>query len=213
MSSADATPPSAVGGLGGTAGDSQATLTWTDPADVDLNHIEITHNQGGTVPMVVSPGAGSAVFIGLSNGLSYTFTVKAVDGAGNRSAGSPISVTPVSAADVAAPGNVGTLGGTAGDGQATLTWTDPADADLNHIEITHNRTGGTSPIVVDTGTETAVLIMLTNGLSYTFTVKAVDIAGNKSTGSTVSVTPASSADVTLPAAVGTLDGTARGTPK
>jgi hypothetical protein len=54
--SIDTTAPADVGGLAGTPGDGQATLTWTDPTDGDLDHIEITWASGGDTPVSVSKG-------------------------------------------------------------------------------------------------------------------------------------------------------------
>jgi hypothetical protein len=90
--------------------------------------------------------------------------------------------------DTMSPASVSGLSGTPGNGQVTLTWTDPADADLDHVEITFTP-GGTSPVSVLKGTQTKTITGLTNGTSYTFTVKAVDTAGNESGGETTTATP------------------------
>jgi len=96
--------------------------------------------------------------------------------------------------DTTPPGDVSSLSCTAGDAEFSLTWTDPSDADLDHIEITWSP-DGSSPQTVDVGTETLTATGLTNGTEYTFTVCAVDAAGNKSGGVT---------DQAIPTAPGTL---------
>jgi predicted phage tail protein len=114
----------------------------------------------------------------------YTFTVYAVDTAGNKSAGADVTATPV-LPDLAPPADVRDPAATPGDGGVTLNWTDPPDADLDHIEI--SRDGG-SPETVAKWTRTYTVTGLSNGTTYTFTIRAVDATGNKSAGVSVTAT-------------------------
>jgi hypothetical protein len=95
----DITPPANVSGLAGTPGDGQVTINWIDPADGDLDHIEITWNGGGSVTVAKSGAedrANSAIITGLTSETAYTFNVKAVDSAGNKSGGvTSASLTPL----------------------------------------------------------------------------------------------------------------------
>jgi hypothetical protein len=90
--------------------------------------------------------------------------------------------------DTTAPANVTGLAGTPGNGQVTLAWTDPVDADLASIEITWDPDGAALR-TVNKGTGTYTAKGLANSTPYTFTVKAVDAAKNMSTGETVATTP------------------------
>jgi hypothetical protein len=96
----DITPPAGVSGLTGSPGDGEVSLTWTDPAEADLDHIEITWSPGGTTPQSAAKSiavdrVNSKTITGLANGTAYTFTVTAVDAAGNRSGGVPsAALTP-----------------------------------------------------------------------------------------------------------------------
>jgi hypothetical protein len=101
----------------------------------------------------------------------------------------------VSAVDTAPPANVSGLTGTPGDERVALSWNDPADADLASIEVTWDN-GGTSPQTVNKGVKTYTATGLTNGTAYTFTVKAVDTAGNKNSGTTATATPAAQSNLT-----------------
>jgi hypothetical protein len=90
--------------------------------------------------------------------------------------------------DTTAPGKVsGLIKTTPGSGNVTLSWTDSDDADLDHIEI--SRTPGDGAVNVAKGTRAYTAVGLTNGTAYTFTVKVVDTAENKSAGETVMATP------------------------
>jgi hypothetical protein len=110
--------------------------------------------------------------------------------------------------DTTPPARVTVLTGTPGDGQVTLSWTDPADTDLASIEITW-APGGTAARTVAKSTaanraNTTTISGLTNGTEYTFTVGAVDTTGNKGETETVKATPV---DATPPAEVTGLTGT------
>jgi hypothetical protein len=84
--------PKDVSGFAGVPGDGKATLFWTDPADVNLSHIEITWAPGGSDE--VSIGTQTYTVTGLTNEVSYAFTVKAVDTEGNKSGGITRTLVP-----------------------------------------------------------------------------------------------------------------------
>jgi chitodextrinase len=212
----DTTPPAKVTGLDAAPGNGQATLTWTDPTDTDFHHVEITFTPevtGVTQPITVAKGIRSRTITGLANGTAYTFTVKAVDDSGNKSEGASITATPSEALvnDETPPAKVTNLAAEAGNGQATLTWTDPADTDLAAIEITFVPavTDVTQPITVVKGVQSRTVTGLANGTAYTFTVKAVDDSGSKSEGASTTATPSEALvnDETPPAKVTNLAAT------
>jgi hypothetical protein len=109
---------------------------------------------------------------GLANGTSYTFTVQAINaiGTGPASAASN-AVTPATVPGAPAIGTA-----TAGNAQATVSFTAPASnggSPITSYRVTSNpggftSTGGASPLTV-TG--------LANGTSYTFTVQAINAIG------------------------------------
>ncbi|MDH5655093.1 MAG: SUMF1/EgtB/PvdO family nonheme iron enzyme [Spirochaetia bacterium] len=90
--------------------------------------------------------------------------------------------------DAAAPADVSNLSGASGNGQVTLSWTNPWDTDLSHVVITPPLG---APITLTAGSSTAgavqnyVVTGLTNGVLGLFRVQAVDAVGNTSAGSTV----------------------------
>jgi len=186
----DTTPPGPVSSLTAGAGDTFVTLNWTDPADTDgdLSYVRITNDRNDDL-IYVPAGIGSAVIGGLSNGITYTFTARVGDTSNNLSSSRAATATPISGVDGDPPSNVADLGAAPGDSQITLTWVDPGDADLNHVEVTHDQTGGDVPVVVAAGLEGVTVFGLTNGTAYEFTVDAVDEAGNHAGGVTTSATP------------------------
>jgi hypothetical protein len=89
----DTTPPGPVTSLTAVASDAAVTLTWTDPTATDLSVIRITRTPGGTTAEV---DAGDETFAasGLTNGTEYSFSLVAVDAAGNASTAVVATATP-----------------------------------------------------------------------------------------------------------------------
>lgn len=200
----DTIPPSAVTTLNAIVGDGQVTLNWTDPTETDFDHVEITYPQREGA-IFVQKGIQTSLITGLTNGEEYIFSLTSVDATGNagRSVATP-PCTPVSVNpdDVTPPAEVSELSGEAGNGQITLRWTDPTDADFAKVSITYSP-GGTTAIEIGKGRQETVISGLTNGSEYVFTLRTVDVAGNMSAGivsdgftpEATAVTPPSGASV------------------
>jgi len=176
-------PPERVTGLIGTGVPSGAELSWTDPSDADLDHIEIFRSPGFTTTNV-SPGVENALISGLEPGQEYTFKLTAVDTIGNKSS----EATTYVMADAGLPdppSNVGFSIPT--DGSIRFTWTDPTSEYLDKILISWN--GGDSSIEVDEGIGEKLLEGLDYTRSYTFKLFGLNMFGEKGEGSLHSVTP------------------------
>src|SRR5438270_256153 len=175
-----------------TAGNAQATLTWTAPASdggSPITSYTVTAAPGGLSTTVAAP-ATSATIQGLSNGTAYTLTVTAanVAGSGPASAASN-SVTPV--APLSVPGAPTAVTATAGDGQATVTWTAPASdggSPITSYTVTPSPSGTAISVVAPA--TSATVPGLTNSLTYTFTVTATNAVGTSAASATSNaVTP------------------------
>jgi hypothetical protein len=102
VTNSQATAPGAPTGVTATAGNGQATVSWTAPSSTGgsaITSYTVTPYVGSTAqtPVTVSgsPPATSTTVTGLTNGTSYTFTVSATNSAGAGPASSPSnSVTP-----------------------------------------------------------------------------------------------------------------------
>jgi hypothetical protein len=185
----DTTPPGAVGNLSAVGNAGSIGLTWDDPEDADLARIRLTWTptDGGAQPVVVPVGTQAATITGLTAGTSYTVSVVAEDASGNAASAVSVSATPT---DDEAPGEVGSLAHTAGNGQVTLTWQDPADADLAAVRLSWQPDDGEAqPKEVLPGTETATITGLDSGTIYLVTVRTVDDSGNVSDGISIHAKP------------------------
>jgi hypothetical protein len=173
----------------GVASNNAVTVSWS-PAQSNqpvTSYTVTTVTAGPAVaPVSVVPVAGSnfpptsVLISGLVNGTSYTFTVTATNASGTSPASAPSApVTPPGIAVPAAPTNATAV---PGDTQASVTFTvspPPQGASVTSYLVTSNPGGITASIPPPGSGNTATALVggLTNGVSYTFTVQAIDIAG------------------------------------
>ena len=180
------TVPGAPTGLTVTAGNAQVTLSWTAPASDGGSQISGYVIYKGTSPggETSTPVSGSLVtatsytVTGLANGITYYFTVTAVNRIGDSPASNEVSAVPVTV-----PGAPTGLTATRGNAQATLSWTAPASDDGSQITGYDLYVGTTAdlsanaPVARVTGTVVTVT-GLVNGTTYYFTVTAVNRIGD-----------------------------------
>lgn len=115
---------------------------------------------------------------------------------GCQTEATPTAVTPP--ADVTPPKDVTNLNALNKDSSVLLTWTDSTDEDIYGYEVTWNKNSAInrsmSPMelnsmIVAPNACGCYISNLVNGTEYTFTVKSVDINGNKSVGVSKTITP------------------------
>ena len=195
-------PPGAVENLSATAGNGQVTLRWAAPAsngDVPITQYQYSSDRGANWLDVSGGGnARSYTVPNLTNGTAYTFAVRAVNSAGEGPASS-VSATPTTRV----PGKVASLSASAGNRQVTLSWKPPtSNGGAAITKYQYRRGSGTWQDVSGGAAARRVTVSgLTNGTTYTFSVRAVNRAG-EGTASSASATPA-----TVPGAVGSLSAT------
>ena len=117
--------PSAPTGLSAAAGDSQVTLSWTNPNDATITGYRVRYGKKNARSSAAwNPIAGSSAsttshtVTGLDNNAEYSFKVRAVNSAGNGTATDWVDATPT---PVAAP--VLTTATSTTTGRINLTWT------------------------------------------------------------------------------------------
>ena len=142
--------PAAPTGVSATAGNGQATVSWTAPATggSPITSYTVTPFIGSaaqpSTTVTGTPPATTTTVTGLSNGTTYTFTVTATNSVGTGPASAPSNgVAPSLPSAPAAPAGVSAIGGNA---QATVTWTAPANGGFtSHGLYRHAVHRGNSP--------------------------------------------------------------------
>jgi chitodextrinase len=182
----DTTPPTAPELSGAVRGPSQVSLTWTRSTD-DITWWSLGYRifaNGAPVTEHVNWYAETRVVLRhLTPATSYTFTVQASDFNGNTAASNAVTLTTEATSDVtppSAPTNVRIVGGF-GCPEFFVGWTQSTDeTDPQHlIEYEIYVNGVLSPLAVSAGVDQDFVYATDSGAN-TFTVKAVDQAGNTS---------------------------------
>ncbi|MBS2032215.1 MAG: VCBS repeat-containing protein [Deltaproteobacteria bacterium] len=185
--------PDAPGNVNAGTGIRSATVTWSTPNDNGsaITGYTLTSNPaGGTA--TAAPGDTSATVTGLANGTAYTFNVVATNAVGDSAPGVSNSITTY---DV--PSAPTALVATVGFGIATLTWNDPAGNGGQTVSgFALSWTDGTTTWSTTTYTDTfgnpryrAMLEGLQDGVSFTFSVHAINAVGDGSDATVAASTP------------------------
>lgn len=110
-------PPGAPRAVTAVAGDASATITWTAPADTGsfpITTYQVTASPGGKSCL---SAALTCTVSGLANGASYTFTVRALNGAGwgpESVPSNPVTPSAAPSKSIVITGSRGTVNGRSG---------------------------------------------------------------------------------------------------
>lgn len=171
-------------------------LTWS--ASTDNVAVTTYRVQRGGVTIAANVAGTSFDDSNLTPSTNYSYTVSAVDGAGNRSAESTAALaTTPAAVDITAPTVPANLAATADSSTVvSLTWTASTDAiGVTSYRVQRDGVAIAASVVGTRYSDTG----LTPNTAYSYTVSAVDAAGNRSLESIAG-------QVTTPAAPGSSSG-------
>ena len=167
--------PSAPQAVSATRGNRSVLVRWsaptytgnTDPSVTITGYTATATPSGKTC----STAGLSCVVSGLTNGTSYSFTVRASSESGHGQVSSPASATP--STTPTAPRSVSA---SPGNESVTVSWSAPSSnggAAITSYTATSSPGGKTC----SSATTSCTVSGLTNGTSYTFTVTATNVAG------------------------------------
>jgi len=156
-------------------GNKQVTLSWTVPASNGGSAItiyQVSSNNGST--WVNASSNTGHTFSGLTNGIPYTFKVRAHNALG---AGEEVATTATPAAALTVPGQPRNFIATPGNGQVTLSWIAPASDGGSAITGYEVWSSKDSTWVNASSSTGHTFNGLTNGLPYNFKVRALNAVG------------------------------------
>jgi fibronectin type III domain protein len=168
------TTPAAPSDAFATRGNHSATVTWSPPPAGDR---PITGYTVSASPAhgsaTVAGDKSSATITGLSNGVHYTFTVRATNAYGTGPPSDPSNeVTPATVPD--APNITSVV---PGDASVTVSWSAPFDEGSPITSYSVAATPNDGSATVAGNLTSATISGLTNGTSYTFKVTASNALG------------------------------------
>lgn len=158
-----------------TAGDAKVTLTW----DVVANASSYQVLRNGTV--VGLPLSNSFVDAGLTNGVTYTYTLKAINGSHASLISGSVSAVPSGAAVSALPTPTG-LVATSGDSVVNLSWAAVSGATSYDVR----RNGSVVATVLSSNYSDVTVV---NGVTYSYTITARNASSSSAASAAVSATP------------------------
>jgi Calx-beta domain/IPT/TIG domain/Cohesin domain len=177
-----------------------AVINWTtnelSDTQVEYGTTTVYSNSTALVPRVTTHAVQLA---GLQAATLYHYRVKSQDAAGNLAVSGDFTFT--TAQETLPPGDVKNFTALPGNGQVTLSWTNPSDTDFSGVLIRY-RTDGIFPVNKDNGTlvlnrpglpnanESFLQSGLTNGTTYYYSAFTYDTSQNYSMTAHAQASPA-----------------------
>jgi len=174
----DTQAPTTPGNLAvSNVGSNSATLNWT----ISTDNVGVTgYNIYNGVTLLTSSTNNTINLSGLTCSTAYSFTVKAKDAAGNLSIASNMVSATTTICDTQAPDTPANLTASSTSTTSTLlSWT----ASTDNVGVTGYQVFKGGTLLTTTTGSTLTATSLTCNTAYSFTVKAIDAAGNLSASS------------------------------
>lgn len=172
------------------AGTDALTVRWEELTEKRYDQFKVIWKEVGEAETLleetVSKGVGYSTATGLANGKSYEVIIQTVDldgrtSDGVRSQGNTQEKSP--RAENANPGQVTEADLKAETGGLTLTWKDPADADLRGVRVALKKPGESAfdtPVEIAKGVQKHRFENISAPGAYEAQLESVDLAGKRS---------------------------------
>ena len=185
-------PPAKPTGLSATASHDSVTLTWDDPGDdsitgyVILRRVRVNNTGGDFSELVLDTGSAATSYTDdtVAAGTTYTYRIKAINGAGTSERPHWFHID-IPAAPV--PDKPTGLSATASHDAIALTWDDPGDDTITGYVILRrlrydDPSGHFDELVADTGTAATTYTddTVKANTHYTYRIKAINEHGGVS---------------------------------
>ena len=194
---APATTPSAPTIATAVPGNASVSLTWKAPVSnggAAITSYLVQYSTNGTTWQSMGTTGTSATISSLTNGISYSFRVAAVNSVGTGAASAVVTATPVLPGVPTAPRF---LTGSVGRQTAALSWQaplSPGGSAITDYTVEASVDAGVTWSVMSDAVSllrTASFSGLTAGVAYQFRVRAINAGGPSVPSNTVTLTPLS----------------------
>jgi len=158
-----------------------AVLSWDNAASAFVVHYEVDWRVVGDTAYNSTTTADSSIEIApLVDGVEYEFRVRSVTASGVF--GPYATATLTAGGDTTAPALPTSVSADGGFRYITVSWTNPADADLNYVEVWENDTDNSSSasLVGTSGGSEFIRPNLDVNVTKFYFLRAVDYSGNTS---------------------------------
>ena len=169
-----------------TAGNQQASLTWTASSGATSYYVKRGTASGGPYTTVGSPAGTTYADTSLTNGTTYYYVVTAVNATGQSGNSNQATATPAAAPTApVAPLN---LTATGGNQQVSLAWTASSGATSYNVKRAATNGGPYTTVGSPAGTSYTDTTV-TNETTYYYVVTAVSASGESANSNQASATP------------------------
>jgi fibronectin type 3 domain-containing protein len=190
-SSASAAPTN----LTATAGNQQASLTWTASSGATSYYVKRGTVSGGPYTTEGTPAGTTYADTRLTNGTAYYYVVTAVDATGESGNSNQASATPTAAPTAPVPPL--NLTATGGIQQVSLSWTASTGATSYNVKRAPTNGGPYTTVASPAGTSYTDTTV-TNGTAYYYVVTAVNSAGESGNSNQATATPTAAPTAPVP---------------
>ncbi len=181
--------------LTATAGNQQASLTWTASSGATSYYVKRGTVSGGPYTTVGTPAGTTYADTKLTNGTAYYYVVTAVGATGESGNSNQASATPTAAPTAPVPPL--NLTATGGNQQVSLAWTASAGATSYNVKRAATNGGPYTTVASPAGTSYTDTTV-TNGTPYYYVVTAVNAAGQSGNSNQATATPAAAPTAPVP---------------
>lgn len=191
-------PPAPINLSYTVTGSGAVSVTFQQPGDGGsiITNYQYSLNGGGTFTARSPANTDNNIpFSGLTNGVTYPVQVKAVNAYGAGAASATLSVV------IGPPGAPATLVASRGNQQAVVNFTPGNDGGGAVTGYSYSLNGGSSYTVASVSSNRFTVSGLTNGTTYSITLKATNTFGDSLLSAPVTTTPTATATLRL-AAIG-----------
>jgi hypothetical protein len=169
-----------------TAGNQQASLTWTASSGATSYYVKRGTASGGPYTTVGSPAGTSYTDTNVTNGTAYYYVVTAVNATGQSGNSNQATATPAAAPTAPVPPL--NLTATGGNQQVSLAWTASTGATSYNVKRAATNGGPYTTVGSPAGTSYTDTTV-TNETTYYYVVTAVSASGESANSNQASATP------------------------